>query len=117
MSEVASSETNLNRASTTQGIVLMLAAVLPVMAVVSLVPVLPLLLQEFAAVEGSEFLVPVAITVPALCVAIFSPLAGWLSDRIGRKNLLLAAFIVYAAIGILPFFLSDIKHIIASRIL
>lgn len=100
-----------------QGVVLMLAAVLPVMAVVSLVPVLPLLLQEFAGVEGSEFLVPIAITIPALCVAIFSPLAGWLSDKIGRKNLLLGAFIVYAAIGVVPYFLAELRHIIASRIL
>jgi len=117
MSDIATNQVDPNNASTKQGIVLMLAAVLPVMAVVSLVPVLPLLLQEFAAVEGSEFLVPIAITVPALCVAIFSPLAGWISDRTGRRNLLLGAFIAYAAIGILPYFLADIKHIIASRIL
>ena len=117
MNDVDSDQLKLNQASTTQGIVLMLAAVLPVMAVVSLVPVLPLLLQEFSGVEGSEFLVPIAITIPALCVAIFSPLAGWLSDHVGRKNLLLVAFIVYAAIGVVPYFLSDLRHIIASRIL
>jgi len=117
MNDVDSGQLKLNQASTMQGIVLMLAAVLPVMAVVSLVPVLPLLLQEFAGVEGSEFLVPIAITIPALCVAIFSPLAGWLSDHVGRKNLLLGAFIVYAAIGVVPYFLSDLRHIIASRIL
>ena len=117
MSDIASSEMELNKATTMQGIVLMLAAVLPVMAVVSLVPVLPLLMQEFGAVEGSQFLVPMAITIPALCVAIFSPLAGWVSDRIGRKGLLLGAFIAYAAIGVLPFWLADLKQIIASRVL
>ena len=117
MSEIESNQINANKASTAQGIVLMFAAVLPVMAVVSLVPILPLLLEEFAAVRGSEFLVPIAITVPALCVAIFSPLAGWLSDRTGRKNLLLTAFVAYALIGITPYFLTDLKHIIASRIL
>lgn len=111
------SAVDTSMASTKQGIVLMLAAVLPVMAVVSLVPVLPLLLEEFSSVEGSEVLVPIAITVPALCVALFSPLAGWLSDRTGRKSLLMFAFILYAAIGIVPFFLTDIKHIIASRVL
>lgn len=117
MSGDLSDQLNPDTASTSQGVVLMLAAVLPVMAVVSLVPVLPLLLEEFAGIQGSEFLVPIAITVPALCVAVFSPLAGWLSDKVGRKNLLLMAFIVYAAIGVLPFFLADIKHIIASRVL
>ncbi len=117
MSDITSTSPDSIEATTKQGIVLMLAAVLPVMAIVSLVPVLPILLEEFAATEGSEVLVPIAITIPALCVAIFSPLAGWLSDRTGRKNLLLLAFVLYAAIGIVPFFLEDIRHIIGTRIL
>ncbi len=110
---------NLNAgvtASSKHGLILLLAAVMPPMAIISLVPVLPLLLEEFGSVEGSEFLVPIAMTVPALCVALFSPLAGWLSDRLGRKNLLVLALIVYAAIGIVPFFLSDLKQIIAARV-
>ncbi len=117
MSDITSTNPDSIEATTKQGIVLMLAAVLPVMAIVSLVPVLPILLEEFATTEGSEVLVPIAITIPALCVAIFSPLAGWLSDRTGRKNLLLLAFVLYAAIGIVPFFLEDIRHIIGTRIL
>ena len=72
-------------ATTKHGVVLLIAAVLPVMAIVSLVPVMPLLLVEFADVPGSEFLVPIALTIPALCVALFSPLAGWLSDRAGAS--------------------------------
>ncbi len=110
---------NLNSgatASTKHGLILLLAAVMPPMAIVSLVPVLPLLLEEFASVNGSEFLVPIAMTVPALCVALFSPVAGWLSDRVGRKNLLVLALVIYAAIGFVPFFLSDLKQIIAARV-
>jgi MFS family permease len=86
------------------------------MAIITLVPVLPLLMQEFGGVEGSEFLVPIAMTVPALCVALFSPLAGWLSDRVGRKNLLIVALLIYAAIGVMPYFLSDLMQIITARI-
>lgn len=103
-------------ASTRHGVILLLAAIMPPMAIISLVPVLPLLLEEFASVKGSEFLVPIAMTVPALCVALFSPAAGWLSDRVGRKNLLVLALVIYAAIGIVPFFLSDLKQIIAARV-
>jgi MFS family permease len=62
---------------------------MPAMAIISLVPVMPLLSQEFSSVSNSEALVPIALTIPALCVAIFSPIAGLLSDRIGRKMLLL----------------------------
>ena len=103
-------------ATTIHGAVLLMAAVLPVMAIVSLVPVMPLLLEEFAEVPGSEFLVPIALTVPALCVAIFSPLAGWLSDRVGRKRVLIVALLIYAGLGLLPYFLTDLMQIIASRV-
>ncbi|KXI26743.1 MFS transporter [Paraglaciecola hydrolytica] len=105
-----------NIASTQHGIILILAAVMPAMAIISLVPVLPLLLQEFASVKGYEFLVPIAMTVPALCVALFSPLAGWISDKAGRKSVLLYALLIYAAIGLLPYFLSELSHIIAARV-
>lgn len=86
------------------------------MAIISLVPVMPLLGREFGPVPGSKALIPIALTVPALCVALFSPLAGWLSDRIGRKMLLFVALLGYAAIGIVPFFLTDLKQIIGARV-
>ncbi|MGB5485451.1 MFS transporter, partial [Parasphingorhabdus sp.] len=53
---------------------------------------------------------------PALCVALFSPVAGWLSDRLGRKKLLVAALLLYAAFGIIPWFLDDLFQIIGARI-
>ncbi len=103
-------------ATTRHGIVLMLAAVLPAMAIIALVPVLPLLQAEFAAVPAQAVLVPMALTVPALCVALFSPLAGWLSDRIGRKPLLIGALVGYAGFGLLPVLLHDLFQIIAARL-
>lgn len=111
------SNQNSQIASTKHGILLILAAVMPVMAIISLVPVLPLLLEEFSSVAGAQFLVPIAITVPALCVAVFSPLAGWISDKCGRKPVLLTALLIYAVIGLLPYFLSNIHHIIAARVI
>ena len=104
-----------NEATTEHGIILILAAVMPAMAIISLVPVMPLLSQEFSSVSNSEALVPIALTIPALCVAIFSPIAGLLSDRIGRKMLLLFGLLGYAAVGIIPFFLTNLFQIIASR--
>lgn len=103
-------------ARTPQGVVILAASVMPIMAIISLVPVLPLLLREFAVIDGSEFLVPAALTIPALCVAVFSPLAGWLSDKVGRKPLLVAALVLYAAFGIIPWFLNDLFQIIGARI-
>lgn len=103
-------------AGSLQGAILLLASVMPAMAIISLVPVLPMLGREFSSVEGAAFLVPMALTIPALCVALFSPLAGWLSDRVGRKWLLVIALLAYAGIGIVPYFLSDLMQIIGARI-
>lgn len=106
-----------NRSGTTiHGVVLLIASIMPVMAIISLVPVLPLLMQEFSGVPGAEFLVPMALTVPALSVALFSPLAGWLSDRLGRKNLLVVSLLLYSVFGTLPWFMDDLTQIIASRV-
>lgn len=104
------------QADNIQGIILILAAIMPVMAIISLVPVMPLLGREFGPVPGSKALVPILLTVPALCVAIVSGPAGWLSDRIGRKMLLFVALLGYAAIGIVPYFLTDLKQIIGARV-
>jgi MFS family permease len=98
------------------GVVILATSVMPIMAIISLIPVLPLLMREFAGVSFSVFLVPIALTVPALCVALFSPLAGWLSDRLGRKKLLVTALVLYAAFGIVPWFLDDLFQIVAARI-
>lgn len=105
------------QAGTRHGVVLMASAVMPVMAIVSLVPVLPMLAREFSTTSGAAILVPMMLTVPALCVALFSPIAGWLSDRVGRKRILVAALFLYGLIGLLPLFLDHLPLILGSRIL
>lgn len=104
------------QATTRHGVILMLTAVMPTMAIIALVPVLPLLLREFAGVPGAAVLVPMALTIPALCVALFSPVAGLLSDKLGRKRLLIAALVGYAGFGLLPLLLDDLRMILAARV-
>lgn len=103
-------------AATRHGVILLITSIMPVMAIISLVPVLPLLMREFGAVPGAGMLVPIMMTVPALCVALFSPIAGWIADRMGRKPLLLGALVAYAAFGVLPVFLNDLPQMIAARV-
>ncbi len=66
-----------------QGLLLALQAVLPTMGAMMLVPVVPLLLKEYGATPGASYLIPAILTVPALCIALFAPAAGWLGDRLG----------------------------------
>ena len=98
------------------GIALLLPITLSTMAIVLLAPILPGLLGEFAAVPGHDYWVPMILTVPALCVALFSPVAGVLGDWFGRRRLLIKALIVYAMVGIAPVFLTGLVPIIISRI-
>lgn len=99
------------------GIALLLPITLSTMAIVLLAPILPALLAEFSKVPNYEYLVPMILTVPALCVALFSPVAGILGDWFGRRRLLLWSFIGYAIVGIAPIFLADLRLILASRVL
>ncbi|MBB5747026.1 MFS transporter [Brevundimonas variabilis] len=113
---MGNSEAAARRAGSPQGIVLILAATLSVMGVLVIAPILPQLMAAYADVPGIAFLGPVILTVPAVCIALFSPFAGWLADRVGRRKMLIAAMLLYAPLGAAPLFLDDIYAILASRI-
>lgn len=98
------------------GIALLLPITLSTMAIVLLAPILPMLLAEFSHVPNHEYWVPMILTVPALCVALFSPLAGIAGDYFGRRRLLMASFVAYAALGVAPVFLSSLPAILISRV-
>jgi len=98
------------------GVALLLPITLTTMAIVLLAPVMPLLMAEFSDVPNHEYWVPMVLTFPALCVAILCPFAGILGDYFGKRKLLLASFLVYAAVGVAPVFLTDLTHILISRI-
>ena len=100
-----------------QGIMLLLPITMNVMGITVLTPVVHLLLEEFKAVPYHDYMViGGVVTMPSIWVLLFSPVAGWLADRFGRRNLLLASMVVYALVGIAPAFLKDLYAIIASRI-
>jgi MFS family permease len=98
------------------GIALLLPITLSTMAIVLLAPILPQMLREFRAVAGHDYWVPMVLTIPALCIALLSPLAGMLGDFFGRRRLLIGSFLLYALVGVLPVFLHDLPAILVSRI-
>ncbi len=103
------------QAGTLQGILLLLPITMAVMGLIVLVPVLPGMMAQFHAVPGVEYLVPLMLTLPALCVAVLGPVAGYVVDRFGRRRTCITALIGYALLGVLPIFLNDLMAIIASR--
>lgn len=103
-------------AGTLQGILLILPITMAVMGLIVLVPVLPAMMDHFSAVPGAEYLVPLMLTLPALCVALLSPVAGFVVDFFGRRTTLIVALVAYAVVGVLPMFLESLLSIIVSRI-
>ncbi len=98
------------------GIALLLPITLTTMAIVLLAPVIPDLMVQFAHVPNHEYWVPMILTLPSLCVAVLCPFAGMLGDRFGRRRLLLAAFVLYAVVGVAPAFLTSLPQILLSRV-
>ncbi|MER6540488.1 MFS transporter [Streptomyces sp900105755] len=96
---------------------LMAGSCLPILGAVLIAPVLPTMQDHFASVPGAKALVPLALTVPALALALLAPFAGVIVDRVGRKRLLVVATLLYAAFGTAPLWLDSLGGIIAGRAL
>src|SRR4051812_34761909 len=73
------------------GTLLLAATCPPLPGAVLLPPVLPAMSEEFATTPGSEALVPLVLTVPALFIALLAPFAGAIIDKLGRKRVLIVA--------------------------
>lgn len=98
-----------------KGITLILAQILPVMAIVSLFPAIPKLFAEFGDTPNAGFLIPAIVTIPSLVCAIFAPVAGIISDKYGRRKSFIAGLALYVVAGITPLFVNSLELILASR--
>lgn len=96
---------------------LLAASSLTVMSGATISPSLPGLQESFAGVENVELLVRLVLTVPALFIAVFAPLAGGLVDRVGRKQVLLISVILYGVAGGSGLVLDNLYAILAGRAL
>jgi MFS family permease len=94
---------------------LLLVSSLTIMSVITISPALPQMAMVFSEVENAEFLVKLILTLPALMIAIFSPITGRLIDRHGRLGILRWALVLYAISGSGGFFLNNLYHILISR--
>lgn len=105
------------RAGFPQALVIIAIGILPMMAIVTLMPIVPALVKAFPEVGGIQTLAPLVLSAPGLCVALFSPFAGTLTDKLGRRRLLLIFTTLYGFGGVLPFFLTGFEALMAGRLL
>jgi len=113
----APSSGEARKAGIAQAIILVISGFLPILAIVSLTPAVPTILDHFKDVANASLLVPVLVSAPGLAIAILAPFAGILVDRFGRRRLLVWATFFYGIAGSLPFFLDSLHAVIASRLL
>ncbi len=79
-------------------------------------PALPKISQALSGYQQSDFISKVLLTLPALLIALFSPLAGLLIDRYGRIRLLEAAVLLYAIAGSSGFLFDELMPLAGSRV-
>lgn len=103
------------KAGLPQSFILLLGSCLPVLGAVLLAPVLPRMQAHFTEAPGAVALVPIVLTLPALMIALLAPFAGVVTDKFGRRPLLLACMVVYTLCGVLPIWLDSLYAIIATR--
>lgn len=99
-----------------QGWILVFSGFLPVMAIIALAPTLPTLLAHFHDVPNARLMVPLLITAPSACIALFAPAAGVIADRFGRRQLLLWSMALYGIGGLMPFVIDNFWAVVAGRV-
>lgn len=99
-----------------RGFTLLVASTLTVMAGAVIAPALPEISRNFLHIHQGELLSKLILTIPALVIAILSPVAGFFVDKAGRRKVLLFSLVLYAVAGTSGVYLSNIYHILVGRI-
>jgi MFS family permease len=110
-----SSDISSHHSDRIQGLILLLLITTAVVSVTSLYPAMPLIAEHFHAMGSPQFVGNLLITFPMLCIVLFSPVAGWLADAIGRRNLLAWSCMGFALAGTAPVYLDNFWLIVVSR--
>ncbi len=98
-------------------ITLLVISTLTVMSGATIAPSLPAMQEHFNNVPNADYLVRLALTLPALLIALGAPLVGILIDKIGRKPLLIVALILYGIAGSSGLILNSLDLILVGRAL
>jgi MFS family permease len=99
------------------GWVLISVSWLAVMANQVIAPVLPRMQAHFTGTPHVDVLIAAAATGPALFIAGLAWLFGILGDRVGHKQVLFAATLLYGIVGTAPVWLATLPGIVVSRAL
>lgn len=96
---------------------LLLVASLSIMSGATIAPSLPAIEAAYAGNPNAALLTRLVLTLPALFVALASPIVGRLGDRMGRTKLLIGALVLYAAAGSSGLYADSLPGLLIGRAL
>lgn len=94
---------------------LLASASLTIMAAAVIAPSLPEMSRVFAGVPAGGVLVRLSLTITSLAIGLTATVAGAVTDRIGRKPVLVGSLLLYAAAGVGGYVASDLGVLLATR--
>ena len=94
---------------------LLLSATLTIMAAAVIAPSLPEMSQVYAEVPAADVLVRLALTITSLAIGLSATVMGALTDRIGRKPVLVGSLVLYALAGVSGYAASDLTVLLTTR--
>jgi predicted MFS family arabinose efflux permease len=100
-----------------QGLFLLLPITLSVIGVSVFTATVNQMQEHFKYVPNGAYLVNLLQTMPGFWIVAFSPIAGWLADKFGRRNILLLCMVLYSIAGVAPFRMENIYAILFTRCL
>lgn len=83
----------------------------------TIAPALPGIREHFAAVPGADLLSRMVLSTVGLALALAAPVGGILSDRIGRRPVLLVSLALYALGGLTGLAARTLPELLAGRVL
>ncbi len=106
---------NTSARNTIRNMTLLIGSTMTVMAPTAISPSLPQMRMAFQDNPNVDLLVRLALTMPALFVALTAPLVGGLLDRWGRRPVLIVSVVLYAFAGSSGYLLDSLYAILGSR--
>jgi MFS family permease len=78
-------------------------------------PALPILKSHFSHIENIDILIKIAVTIPNIFIAIFSPIFGIFLVRFNAKIVMCIFLAIYSLCGAYGYFANDLHSLMVSR--
>lgn len=98
-----------------QAATLVLAGTLTIMAGATVAPAIPGIREAFADTPNADLLARMITTTHALAIVLFSPVAGFVVERLGRKRALVTGMLAFGIGGSSGAYLPDLTSMLVGR--